>query len=182
MAFFGVDSTLPSTSPDAATSGSASQGGVVRGSHPSAPIPVQGPSVGSNVRVPLGESGSIVFPLILGAAEFGWNVDLESSHAILDTYAELGGNAVHTADSYSSGRSEHIIGRWMATRGIRDDVVVGVRLGGHPVGGSGTTYLARVPPLPPAVASPGRAGSAGRPRRCCSTCWPSGWTTELMDD
>ena len=123
MAFFGVDSTLPSVSPDAATGR--------RGPHPSAPIPVQGPSVGSNIRVPLGESGSQVFPVILGAAEFGWNVDLESSHAILDTYAELGGNAVHTADSYSSGRSEHIIGQWMHSRGLRDDIVLTVRVGGN---------------------------------------------------
>lgn len=123
MAFFGVDSSLPSVSPDAATG--------ALGPHPSAPIPVQGPSVGSNIRVPLGESGSHVFPLILGAAEFGWNVDLESSHAILDTYAELGGNAVHTADSYSSGRSEHIIGQWLHSRGLRDDIVLTVRVGGH---------------------------------------------------
>jgi aryl-alcohol dehydrogenase-like predicted oxidoreductase len=124
MAYFGVDSTLPSTSQD-----------VVRpaygGAHPSAPIPVQGPSVGSNVRVPLGESGASIFPLILGGAEFGWNVDLESSHAILDAYAELGGNAVHTSDSFSSGRSEHIIGQWLHSRGLRDDIVLAVRVGGH---------------------------------------------------
>lgn len=124
MAYFGVDSTLPSTSPDAAPP-------VTRRPHPSAPIPVQGPAVGSNVRVALGEGGPQVFPLILGGAEFGWNVDLESSHAILDTYAELGGNAVHTADSYSSGRSEHIIGQWLHSRGLRDDIALAVRVGGH---------------------------------------------------
>ena len=124
MAYFGVDSTLPPTSPDAA-------GPAHPGVHPSAPIPVQGPSVGSNVRVPLGESGAAVFPLILGGAEFGWNVDLESSHAILDAYAELGGNAIHTSDSFSGGRSEHIIGQWLHSRGLRDDIVLAVRVGGH---------------------------------------------------
>lgn len=122
MAFFGVGSTLPSQSP---------QAGVSPGVHPSAPIPVQGPSIGANVRVALGESGFDVFPLILGGAEFGWNVDLESSHAILDTYAELGGNAVHTSDSYSAGRSEHIVGQWIHSRGLRDEVVLAVRVGGH---------------------------------------------------
>ncbi|MEV5072024.1 aldo/keto reductase [Microbacterium sp. LMI12-1-1.1] len=131
MAYFGVDSTLPPASPDAATTAPTPQSGSARGPHPSAPIPVQGPSVGSNVRVALGESGADVFPLILGAAEFGWNVDLESSHAILDAYVELGGNAVHTADSYSSGRSEHIIGQWLQSRGLRDDIVLAVRVGGH---------------------------------------------------
>ncbi|MGP3535231.1 aldo/keto reductase [Microbacterium sp. RD1] len=100
--------------------------------HPSAPIPVQGPGIGEGVRVPLGESGFEVFPLALGGAEFGWNVDVEVSHAILDTYAELGGNLVHTADSFSAGRSEHIIGQWMRSRGTRDGMVVAVRIGRHP--------------------------------------------------
>ncbi|MFE7846422.1 aldo/keto reductase [Microbacterium sp. NPDC057407] len=124
MAFFGVDAALSSESPR--PSAVAPQA-----AHPSAPIPVQGPSVGSNVRVALGESGVSVFPLILGGAEFGWNVDLESSHSILDTYVELGGNAVHTSDSFSAGRSEHIIGQWLHSRGLRDDIAVAVRVGGH---------------------------------------------------
>jgi aryl-alcohol dehydrogenase-like predicted oxidoreductase len=100
--------------------------------HPSAPIPVQGAPLGQNLRVPLGEGGPQIFPLILGAAEFGWNVDLESSHDILDAYVELGGNAIHTADSFSGGRAEHIIGQWLSSRGLRDDVVIGARVGGHP--------------------------------------------------
>ncbi|MFB8388101.1 aldo/keto reductase [Microbacterium sp. NPDC055910] len=100
--------------------------------HPSAPIPVQGPPIGHGVRVPLGESGLDVFPLILGGAEFGWNVDLESSHEILDAYVERGGNIVHTSDRFSGGRSEHIIGQWTHSRGLRDDVVLAVRVGGHP--------------------------------------------------
>ncbi|MCH6232116.1 aldo/keto reductase [Microbacterium sp. CFH 31415] len=124
MAFFGVDSTLSSSSPEALST-------PVPGVHPSAPIPVQGPPVGQNVRTPLGESGLDIFPLILGGAEFGWNVDLESSHDILDTYVELGGNAVHTSDSFAAGRSEHIIGQWLHSRGLRDDVALMVRIGGH---------------------------------------------------
>lgn len=100
--------------------------------HPSAPIPVLGPGVGSSVRVDLGESGLQVFPLMLGGAEFGWNVDIETSHAILDTFVERGGNAVHTADSFSGGRSEHIIGSWVRARRNRDDIVLGVRVGQHP--------------------------------------------------
>ena len=122
MAFFGVDSTLSSKSPETPAA---------LGVHPSAPIPVQGPSVGQNIRTPLGESGFDVFPLILGGAEFGWNVDLESSHDILDTYVELGGNVVHTSDSFAAGRSEHIIGQWLHSRGLRDDVTLAVRVGGH---------------------------------------------------
>ncbi|WP_084516039.1 aldo/keto reductase [Microbacterium luticocti] len=100
--------------------------------HPSAPIPVQGDPVGAHVRVPLGETGLEVFPVMLGGAEFGWNVDLESSHEILDTYLDLGGNIVHTADSFAGGRSEHIVGEWVRTRGVRDDVVLATRVGAHP--------------------------------------------------
>ncbi len=100
--------------------------------HPSAPIPVQGPGVGTGIRVPLGDGGPDIFPLMLGGAEFGWNVDLVAAHAILDAYVAAGGNALHTADSFSGGRSEHIIGQWVHTRGVRDDVVIAVRVGHHP--------------------------------------------------
>ncbi|GAB3599799.1 aldo/keto reductase [Microbacterium tumbae] len=99
--------------------------------HPSAPIPVVGPGVGEMLRVPLGETGYETFPLMLGAAEFGWNVDLETSHDILDRYAEFGGNAVHTADGFSGGRSEYIIGQWLRSRGQRDRMVLSVRIGAH---------------------------------------------------
>ncbi len=122
MSFFGVGTTESSARSTAVPPA---------GTHPSAPIPVQGAPLGQSVRVDLGETGFTVFPLILGGAEFGWNVDLESSHEILDAYAELGGNMVHTADSYAGGRSEHIIGQWMTSRGLRDDIVLGVRVGGH---------------------------------------------------
>ena len=120
MRFFGV-----STSTDVSRAQPAVD------THPSAPIPVVGPGVGTNVRVPIGESEHSTFPLMLGAAEFGWNVDLESSHDILDRYAEFGGNAVHTADGYSGGRSEHIIGQWLRTRGLRDRMLLSVRIGTH---------------------------------------------------
>lgn len=99
--------------------------------HPSAPIPIVGPGVGEMIRVPLGETGIETFPLMLGAAEFGWNVDLETSHGILDRYVEFGGNAVHTADGFSGGRSEHIIGQWLRSRGLRDEVVLSARIGAH---------------------------------------------------
>lgn len=99
--------------------------------HPSAPIPVVGPGVGESIRVPLGETGFSIFPLMLGAAEFGWNVDLPTSHALLNRYVEFGGNAIHTADGFSGGRSEHIIGQWMRSRADRDGLALSVRIGAH---------------------------------------------------
>ncbi|MDR6868656.1 aryl-alcohol dehydrogenase-like predicted oxidoreductase [Microbacterium resistens] len=112
--------------------------------HPSAPIPVVGPGIGTQIRVPLGETGVSAFPLMLGGAEFGWNTDTATSNAILDRYAEFGGNAVHTADSFAAGRSEYIIGQWLHSRGCRDDFVLGVRVGAHPDNpGIGSVNLVR---------------------------------------
>lgn len=110
----------------AAESEQSVRGGFV---HPSEPIPVFGPPIGDGVRVPLGETGLQVFPLVLGGAEFGWHVDSVGSHRILDRYVELGGNVVHTADGFASGRSEHIIGQWMRASGLRDELTLMIRTG-----------------------------------------------------
>lgn len=127
MGFFGAGSSA-ATPLDAASEVTTLD--VARGAaHPSAPIPVQGPGVGDAIRVPLGESGLDIFPLFLGGSEFGWHVDSGAAQTILDAYAERGGNALHTSDGYSAGRSEHIIGQWMRLRGLRDQLVVSVRVG-----------------------------------------------------
>ncbi|UUT35085.1 aldo/keto reductase [Microbacterium elymi] len=39
---------------------------------------------------------------------------------------------LHTSDSFAGGRSEHIIGEWLRTRGVRDEVVLAIRVGAHP--------------------------------------------------
>jgi aryl-alcohol dehydrogenase-like predicted oxidoreductase len=111
--------------------GTADQQSSAADTHPSAPIPVVGPGVGENIRVALGETGFSIFPLMLGAAEFGWNVDQETGNALLDRYLEFGGNAVHTADGFSGGRSEYLIGQWLSSRGVRDQVVLSARIGTH---------------------------------------------------
>jgi len=128
MGFFGVG-TAHSTEHASVPAATQPNFGDTAQSHPSAPIPVQGPAVGDAVRVPLGETGVRVFPLILGGAEFGWHVDPSASHRILDSYRERGGNALNTSDSYASGRSEYIIGQWLRSRAVRDDIVLGVRVG-----------------------------------------------------
>ncbi|MGW0737277.1 aldo/keto reductase [Streptomyces sp. NPDC002851] len=87
----------------------------------------------------LGPSGLEVFPLALGGNVFGWTADEAESFAVLDAYAEAGGNFVDTADVYSAwvdgnpgGVSETIIGKWLAARGNRADVVVATKVGAHP--------------------------------------------------
>jgi aryl-alcohol dehydrogenase-like predicted oxidoreductase len=81
---------------------------------------------------PLGRTDLDVFALCLGGNVFGWTADEAQSRAVLDAYVEAGGNFVDTANSYlvEHGRSETVIGRWMADRGNRDDVVVATKVGG----------------------------------------------------
>ncbi|MFC8506189.1 aldo/keto reductase [Streptomyces sp. NPDC057411] len=87
----------------------------------------------------LGSSDLHVFPLALGGNVFGWSADEAQSFAVLDAYAAAGGNFVDTADTYSSwvegnegGESETVIGRWLASRGNRADVLVATKVGAHP--------------------------------------------------
>src|SRR5919201_856790 len=75
----------------------------------------------------LGTTELDVFRLCLGGNVFGWTADEEESFAVLDAYAAAGGNFIDTADTYTRpnmGLSETIIGRWMAERGNRDDIVL----------------------------------------------------------
>ncbi len=90
--------------------------------------------------VQLGRSGLFVHRVGLGTMQFGWSVDEAASQAVLDAYVDVGGNFIDTADCYSSwsssmggpvnagGVSEEILGRWMAKRGNRDDLVVATKV------------------------------------------------------
>ncbi|MFE5601984.1 aldo/keto reductase [Streptomyces coelicoflavus] len=87
----------------------------------------------------LGSSDLEVFPLALGGNVFGWTADQDTSFAVLDAYTAAGGNFVDTADSYSSwvdgnsgGESETVLGKWLAARGNRDDVVLATKVSQHP--------------------------------------------------
>ncbi|HEY0449845.1 aldo/keto reductase [Actinophytocola sp.] len=82
--------------------------------------------------VALGRTDLDVFRLCLGGNVFGWTADEPRSRAVLDAYTAAGGNFIDTANSYlvEHGRSETIIGRWMADRGNRDRVVVATKVGG----------------------------------------------------
>ncbi|MGW8487865.1 aldo/keto reductase [Streptomyces sp. NPDC055886] len=87
----------------------------------------------------LGSSDLQVFPLSLGGNVFGWTADEDQSFAVLDAYAAAGGNFVDTADSYSAwiegnrgGESETVIGKWLASRSNRSDIVVATKVGAHP--------------------------------------------------
>jgi aryl-alcohol dehydrogenase (NADP+) len=87
----------------------------------------------------IGDTDLEVFPLCLGGNVFGWTADERGSFALLDAYVAAGGNFIDTADSYvewvpgaRGGESETIIGRWLARRGRRDDLVIATKVGQAP--------------------------------------------------
>ena len=76
----------------------------------------------------LGTTGTVVSTLALGTMTFGTETDEAGAHSQLDRYVEAGGNLVDTADVYSAGVSERIIGHWLAARaGARDQIVLATK-------------------------------------------------------
>jgi aryl-alcohol dehydrogenase-like predicted oxidoreductase len=78
---------------------------------------------------PLGRTGVQVSPLCLGTMMFGaWgNPDHDDSIRVIHRALDAGINFVDTADVYSAGESEEIVGK--ALKGRRDDVVLATKLG-----------------------------------------------------
>jgi len=81
--------------------------------------------------VTLGRSGLKVSPFALGVMTFGgntgWGTDEEQSHAIFNRYIEMGGNCIDTADGYSEGRSEEMVGKFIGEGKLRDRVVLATK-------------------------------------------------------
>jgi aryl-alcohol dehydrogenase-like predicted oxidoreductase len=78
--------------------------------------------------VSLGRSGLRVSPFCLGAMTFGkdwgWGSSVEDSKRILDRYIDLGGNFIDTANGYTKGNSEKIIGDHVGRHPARRDRLV----------------------------------------------------------
>ena len=78
-------------------------------------------------RRALWNGGPQVARLCLGALMFGDQTDEVGSARILDAYLEAGGNFIDTADNYSQGGSERMLGRLLADRGA--DVFLATKAG-----------------------------------------------------
>jgi aryl-alcohol dehydrogenase-like predicted oxidoreductase len=86
----------------------------------------------------LGRSGLKVSRFCLGAMNFGWTTDEETSFEIMDTAIDNGINFFDTADAYGGpqspdmemgyGVSEEIIGRWLKQGNRRDKIVLSTKL------------------------------------------------------
>ena len=72
----------------------------------------------------LGLSGCAVSALALGTLTFGNETSETDSFAQLDRFISVGGTLIDTADVYADGRSEQIIGRWLASRADARELAV----------------------------------------------------------
>lgn len=76
-----------------------------------------------------------VAPINFGGNVFGWTLNEQQSFDILDQFTEAGFNFIDTADTYSwwvngrGGQSEEIIGKWLKSRGNRNDLVIATKVG-----------------------------------------------------
>jgi aryl-alcohol dehydrogenase-like predicted oxidoreductase len=85
----------------------------------------------------LGRSGCAVSSMCLGTMTFGTETGEAGAHRQLDQFIDAGGTLVDTADVYSGGTSEEIIGRWFASRPaqVTERVVLATK-GRFPLGGA----------------------------------------------
>jgi len=84
-----------------------------------------------NEYITLGRSGLRVSPLALGTmtfgTEWGWGAEESVSQLLFDRYIEAGGNFVDTADGYTGGKSEEMVGKFIAERKVRERVVLATK-------------------------------------------------------
>lgn len=105
-----------------------------------------------NEYITLGRSGLRVSPLCLGTMTFGndrWGSEDMESRAIYDRYLEVGGNFLDTADGYAVGKSEELLGRFVAESKLRDKLVIATKFtfnteeGNPNTGGNGRKNIYR---------------------------------------
>lgn len=84
--------------------------------------------------VPLGRTGLSVSKVILGCMSFGtsswrdWVLDESDSQPLLKLALDSGINFFDTANVYSSGVSEEVVGRFLKANAKRDDVVISTKM------------------------------------------------------
>jgi aryl-alcohol dehydrogenase-like predicted oxidoreductase len=95
----------------------------------------------------LGNSGLVVSPLALGTMTFGtarWGSGEMVSRDVFNAYIDAGGNFIDTADIYSGGRCEEMLGAFVSERNLRDQIVLATKCGfgvAKLKGGNGAKYV-----------------------------------------
>ncbi len=81
--------------------------------------------------VTLGRSGLRVSPLSLGTmtfgTEWGWGSEEAEAREIFDRYVDQGGNFVDTANMYTGGKSEQMVGKFISEKKLRDRIVLATK-------------------------------------------------------
>ncbi|HAK31603.1 MAG TPA: alcohol dehydrogenase, partial [Sphingobacterium sp.] len=76
-----------------------------------------------------------IAPINFGGNVFGWTLNEQQSFEMLDKFVGAGFNFIDTADTYSwwvngtGGQSEEIIGKWLKSRGNRQNIVIATKVG-----------------------------------------------------
>ncbi len=101
----------------------------------------------------LGRTGLRVSRLALGTMTFGddwgWGADQTTARSLFDRYVEAGGNFFDTADLYTNGRSEEMLGAFIRDGGLREQAVIATKFSynaipGNPnAGGNGRKNIIR---------------------------------------
>ncbi|MEO1210350.1 MAG: aldo/keto reductase [Cyanobacteria bacterium J06638_20] len=101
----------------------------------------------------LGNTGLKVSRLALGTMTFGddwgWGADEANARQLFDAYLEAGGNFIDTADLYTNGNSERMLGQFVKDSGSRDRVIISTKFSynaepGNPnAGGNGRKNILR---------------------------------------
>ncbi|MAG13661.1 MAG: aldo/keto reductase [Spirochaetales bacterium] len=92
----------------------------------------------------LGKAGMKVSPVCLGTMTFGREADEKTSFAIMDYFVERGYNFLDTANAYSNGGSEIVVGKWIAERKNRNSVVLATKVYGDMGSGPNEGGLSRL--------------------------------------
>ena len=96
----------------------------------------------------LGRTGIRVSPLTLGTMNFGGRTTAEDSYPIIDKAIDAGLNFIDTANVYTTGKSETIVGEALKRNGHRDHIVLATKVHGnmhkddklHPAGWGNSRY------------------------------------------
>ncbi|MDO4547795.1 MAG: aldo/keto reductase [Clostridia bacterium] len=81
--------------------------------------------------------GRNVGAICLGTMNFGDTMDERTSFSVMDEFFQMGGNFIDTARVYGAfgpageGASEKVIGKWIKSRGVRNDIILATK-GAHP--------------------------------------------------
>jgi len=88
----------------------------------------------------LGRSGLRVSPLCLGTmtfgTEWGWGADEQTCQGMFDRFVDAGGNFIDTADTYTNGHSEELVGKFTAAKNLRDYLVIATKFSFNPTRGN----------------------------------------------